>query len=375
VTVLGGDVTPTSYGQGVFYRLTLAGQLTVLHDFCSVDGCPDGATPTGIIQARDGNFYGTTNYGGTAGVGTIFKISPSGQFTMLYSFCSQANCVDGGYLAFPPIQGRDGNFYGVTNSGGTDGGGVLYELTAAGVYQVLHNFCETGSCPDGSGPNAVVQDAKGNFFGTTRYGGSGSGTVFEFASAGEYKVLHNLTLTGRMGLAQTALTLASDGNLYGVFGGGDPSNGGDQYFGGIFEISLDGTFTPQYMFCGCGVPLNGYNPDASLFQGTDGNFYGTTINGGMSRENFGTVFKLSKGLSPLVETVPVAGKAGKQITILGNGLTGTTGVTFNGVAASFTVESDTYIKATVPPGATTGTVSVVTPSGTLNSNPQFVVTK
>ncbi len=95
VTVLGGDVTPTSYGQGVFYRLTLAGQLTVLHDFCSVDGCPDGATPTGIIQARDGNFYGTTNYGGTAGVGTIFKISPSGQFTMLYSFCSQANCATG----------------------------------------------------------------------------------------------------------------------------------------------------------------------------------------------------------------------------------------------------------------------------------------
>jgi hypothetical protein len=89
----------------------------------------------------------------------------------------------------------------------------------------------------------------------------------------------------------------------------------------------------------------------------------------------GTIFTLSSGLSPLVETVPVAGAVGKQVLILGNGLTGSTSVTFNGVPASFRVETDTYIKATVPAGATTGTVSVVTPPGTLNSNPQFVVTK
>jgi hypothetical protein len=87
------------------------------------------------------------------------------------------------------------------------------------------------------------------------------------------------------------------------------------------------------------------------------------------------VFKLSIGSSPMVETVPVAGKVGKQVLILGNGLTGTSSVAFNGVAAAFTVESDTCIKATVPKGATTGAVSVVTPSGMLNSNPQFVVTK
>ena len=84
---------------------------------------------------------------------------------------------------------------------------------------------------------------------------------------------------------------------------------------------------------------------------------------------------MDNGISPLVETVPVAGKVGKRVLILGNGLTGSTSVTFNGVAAAFTVVSDTFIKATVPAGATTGAVSVVTPSGTLNSNPQFVVTK
>jgi hypothetical protein len=76
-----------------------------------------------------------------------------------------------------------------------------------------------------------------------------------------------------------------------------------------------------------------------------------------------------------VKTVPAAAKAGKSVLILGNGLTGSTSVTFNGVAAEFTVETDTYIRATVPAGATTGMVSVVTPAGALNSNPQFLVTK
>jgi uncharacterized repeat protein (TIGR03803 family) len=375
VTVSGGNVSPTSDGSGVFYRMTLAGKITVLHNFCSKANCTDGATPRGIIQASDGNFYGATNYGGTAGFGTVFKIGSTGQLTVLHSACSQTNCSDGIFLDFPPFQGRDGNFYGVTNQGGSEGGGVFYKLTAAGSYTVLHNFCDTGSCPDGSGPNAVVQDAKGNFFGTTRYGGSNSGTVFEYTSAGAYKVIHDFSFTGTMGQAFTELKLASDGNLYGTFGGGDPSNGGDSFLGGVFEVTPAGKYTQLYLFCGCGEPVTGYNPGASLLQGTDGNFYSTTLNGGMSKENFGTVFKLAKGLSPLVETIPVAGKVGKQIIILGNHLTGATGVTFNGVQANFTVKSDTYISATVPAGASTGTVSVITPSATLKSNPQFVVTK
>jgi hypothetical protein len=112
-----------------------------------------------------------------------------------------------------------------------------------------------------------------------------------------------------------------------------------------------------------------YGP-GGLSQTPNGNFYGPAEYG-----EDGTIFSLSNGLSPLVETVPVAGKPGQSVIILGNGLTGSTSVTFNGVAAEFTVESDTYIKAIVPPGATTGIVSVDTPSGTLNSNPQFVVTK
>ncbi len=367
VTLAGG-----SSGNGVFYRMTLAGRITVLHSFCSSSGCTDGANPSGVMQASDGNFYGSAS-GGTQGVGMIFKISPSGNLTTTYTFCSQANCADGAYVGFPPIQGIDGNFYGVTDGGGTESGGVLYELTASGTYKVLYNFCLTGSCPGGSIPNTIVQDSKGNFFGTTLSGGSFiAGTAFEFTSAGTYKVLHNFSASG-VGQAQ-ALTLASDGNLYGMTGGGSPLDGGDGV-GSIFEITPAGRFTSLYTFCNCGNPTNGYNPEGALFQGTDGNFYETTIFGGTSGQNYGTVFKLSKGLSPLVETVPVAGKVGKKIIILGNGLKGSTSVTFSGKAAAFTVVSDTEITATVPSGATTGTVSVVTQTGTLKSNPQFVVTK
>ena len=117
----------------------------------------------------------------------------------------------------------------------------------------------------------------------------------------------------------------------------------------------------------------GTTPSSALFQAPNGNLYGSVQ---LYNDQWnGAIYSFDNNLSPLVQTVPTMGKVGKQILILGNGLTGTSSVTFNGVPAKFTVASDTYIKANVPTGATTGTVSVVTPSGTLNSNPQFVVTK
>jgi hypothetical protein len=149
--------------------------------------------------------------------------------------------------------------------------------------------------------------------------------------------------------------------------------------GEIFQFTSARVFKDLAIFH-AGRP-NGFNPLDPVFQGTDGNFYGTTAYGGLGGDyggggvGFGTVFQFSNGLGPLVETVPVGGNTGQSVLILGNGLTGSTSVTFHGVEAAFTVESDTYIKATVPTGATTGTISVVTPSGTLNGNPQFVVTR
>jgi uncharacterized repeat protein (TIGR03803 family) len=369
VTYAGGSDAGFSLGSGTVYKITPGGELTTLHTFCPTAGCADGQGPRGITLANDGNFYGTTQVGGAFSQGTLFSISPTGTFKTLHTFCSQSNCSDGGSPQSPPVQGIDGNFYGVAYSGGTLNGGTIYQITAAGTYKVLYNFCSyQTSCPTGSNPSgALAQDSVGNFFGTTAFGGHtiNYGTVFEFTSEHQYKVLHKFQ--GSDGnVPQTELAFASNGEFYGVTqGGGGPREGN------IYKVTSAGVFDSFFAFQCCN---EGYDPVYSLFQSTNGLLYGAT-NYGTNPCCYGTIFSVDDNMSPLVETVPVAGKVGKQIIILGNGLTGSSSVKFGGVKASFTVESDTYIKATVPSGARTGTVSVVTPSGTLNSNPQFVVTK
>jgi uncharacterized repeat protein (TIGR03803 family) len=350
---------------GTIYKMTLEGVLTTLYTFCPKTPCTDGQGPNGIILASDGNFYGTTAGGGNINRGgTIFRVTPAGELTTLYTFCSQKNCNDGSGPFYAPIQGNDGNFYGVTYHGGNQDGGVLYELTASGTYQVLYRFCgTTGPCAS-SGPFMMVRDSQGNIFGVAARGSISAyfGTLFEFTSAGQYVTLHNFHDSGPI-WPEVGLTIANDGNIYGVTGGGIHTGGS------IFEITPAGKYTTLYTFMSAS---SGSEPIGPLFQGTDGALYGTTTYGPTDKD--GSVFRVSNGLSPLVETVPAGGSVGQSVIILGNGLTSSTSVTFNGTPAVFTVESDTYIKATVPTGATTGTVSVVTPSGTLNSNPQFVVT-
>jgi uncharacterized repeat protein (TIGR03803 family) len=378
--ILGSDGNfygTTEYGGnrfngGTVYKMTLGGELTTLYSFCTSKECPGGASPEGIIQASDGNFYGTTGGGGNASnMGTIFSISPTGEFKVLNDFCSLANCVDGYNQFFPPIQGIDGNLYGATLLGGAHSGGVLYRLSLAGEYTIIYNFCSLSDCLDGGVPNTIVQDAKGNFFGTTEEGGSrGFGTVFEFTSTNQYIVLDSFDYA--LGDPLAGLTLASDGNFYGITRGG--TNGGT-----VFEVTPEGRIRFLNIFEDCALD-SGWDPLFSLFQGTNGSLYGTTAYGnsvGDCNNNgagYGTMYSIS-GLGPLVETAPLAGPVDQSVIILGNNLTGTTSVTFNGAEAAFTVESDTYIQAKVPKGATTGVVSVVTPSGTLKSNPQFVVSK
>lgn len=431
------------YGQnsrGTGYEITPDGKLINVVSFCAQTNCTDGANPNvPLLLAADGNYYGTTNGSGANGKGgTIFRLSPSGQLTTLYSFCSQVNCTDGGGPVVL-VQGRDGNLYGLTGAGGSghqcffgsSGCGTFFKITTKGVLTTLHNFCTQKSCLDGyqvSGlvlatgggfygtanqggstgngtffglsptgqltalhsfadsegtfPNGVVEGTDGNFYGTTRVNGAyGNGTVFQATPTGQITVLYSFcALAGCADgeIPWSGLVRGSDGNFYGTTeeGGTTKNCGlGGSACGTVFKITPAGEFTSLYSFCpqfGC---PDGSIPLSLLIQGTDGALYGTTSEGANTSCGYGcgTVFSLSIGLAPFVEANPVGGKVGYKIQILGNQLAGTTSVTFNGTPATFTVISDTLIKATVPTGATTGTIEVTTPSGTLNSNVAFQV--
>jgi uncharacterized repeat protein (TIGR03803 family) len=171
--------------------------------------------------------------------------------------------------------------------------------------------------------------------------------------------------------------------LYGAtYYGGSRSVSGCISFGcgTLFQIAPSGTFTSLYTFCSGQTCNDGAAPFGSLIQATDGNFYGTTSEGGLevydcnnAVQGCGTVFSLSMGLGPFVQANPAFSKVGRQVGILGNNLTGATSVTFNGASAAFQIVSSTLVKAVVPSGATTGTIEVTTPIGTLSSNVAFQV--
>jgi uncharacterized repeat protein (TIGR03803 family) len=372
-TSVGGAV---SYA-GTFFRVTPTGTLTTLYSFCAQQpNCADGEQPfAGLVEATDGDFYGTTHSGGAHGYGTVFKITPTGTLTTLYSFCTQANCADGSSPSAGLVQATDGKFYGTTYEGGADnacygGCGTVFKVASEGTLTTLHSFDET----DGAGPLAgLVQAIDRSFYGTTYEGGNlscfapiGCGTIFKISSGGTLTTLHSFDSTDG-GFPFAGLVQAADGNFYGTTELGGANDNCADGCGTVFAITSEGTLTTLHSFDG----TDGYELLAGLVQGTEGNFYGTAHYGGSS--NDGTLFSLSVGPGPFVETLPTAGKVGSKVIILGNGLTGTTGVTFNGTPATFTVASPTEIKATVPTGATSGNVQVTTPHGTLTSNVVFRV--
>src|SRR5215469_9742458 len=163
-----------SHGDGTVFKITPSGTLTTLHSFCSQTGCPDGEFPqTGLVQASDGNFYGTTILGGAYGNGTIFKMTPAGSVTTLYNVCSQSGCPDGNYLYAGLIQATDKNLYGVMDIGGANGYGTIFRITLSGTLTTLYSFCSQSGCKDGEYPAAgLVQDTNGNLYGTTADGGT-----------------------------------------------------------------------------------------------------------------------------------------------------------------------------------------------------------
>lgn len=371
--VLGTDGTfygTTSGGganlEGTVFKITSEGQLTTLYSFCAQPACSDGAAvTTGVIQGIDGNLYGTTNQGGLTSDGTVFRLSRTGVLTTLYSFCSLSDCADGRYPSAGLIQASDGNFYGTTV-------GTVFKISTKGALTTLYSFCSLPGCTDGAGPEGLVQGTEGNFYGTTISGGTNNlGTVFKLTPQGSLTTLHSFCTQANCAdgsYPQAGLIQASDGNFYGAtnYGGivGCYENAG---CGTIFKINSAGMLTTLHSFDG----TDGDLPEAALVQNTNGIFYGATFGGGANC--CGSVYGLSTGLRPFVAFVQRGAKIGQTAEILGQGLKGASSVSFNGKAANFTVRAETLLTAIVPTGATTGYVTVTTPSGTLKSDVTFQV--
>ena len=352
-----GNFYGTTYGggangQGTVFEITSAGAVTTLYSFSSSNGTHPWA---GLVQGTDGNFYGTTYEGGANDYGTVFKITPTGTLTTLHSFSS----TDGAFPNASLVQATNGNFYGTTDNGGTNDYGTVFEITSTGKLTTLHSFDYT----DGATPNASLVANNGNFYGTTWEGGAdGYGTVFEMTPAGTLTTLQSFNWTDGAMPYSEGLAQSTDGNFYGTT---QVSSNYD--CGTIYEITPGGALTTIHNFDytdGCGA-------DSGLTQATNGTFYGTSWAGGS--EGYGTAFSLSMGLAPFVQPRPSMGLVGTAVTILGNNLTGTTEVSFNGTAATHKkVVSATEITTTVPSYATTGALTVTTPSGTIRSGKFFV---
>jgi uncharacterized repeat protein (TIGR03803 family) len=363
-TAYGGANNSCTNGCGTVFKITPQGALTTLYSFCASAGCPDGYSPDAeLVQGVDGSFYGTTAYGGaykscnsSNGCGTVFKITPQGTLTTLHTFCASADCADGEQPSSAMVQGSDGSFYGTTGGGGAYGLGTIFKITPQGTLTTLYSFCASAGCPDGGSPGgAMVQGADGSFYGTTTYGGSNNvGTVFKITPTSKLTTLYSFTSIGLPSASAEGLVQGSDGNFYGATFSDET----------VFRITPAGNLTTLRFFSW----PDGVEP-TGLVQGTDGNFYGTTNFGGASGD--GTIYRMSMG--PFVKTLPTSGRVGATIKILGTDLTGTTDVSFDGTTSTFTVVSATEITATVPTGATTGNVLVITPGGWLQSIGAFRV--
>jgi uncharacterized repeat protein (TIGR03803 family) len=414
-----GSSAGGAIGYGATYKFTPAGVMTTLYSFSN---STDGSYPYGgLTMGTDGNFYGTSYSGGFGGApyGTVFKMTSSGGYTLLYTFTDGA---DGALPIAPPIQGTDSNFYGTTctgcNGGAASGYGSIYKITPAGVFSPLYS-CDGTHCDDPNGP--LVQGKDGNFYGTSEYGGTGYGNVFKITPGGKISTIYNFSNSdGAYPIA--GLVQGSDGNFYGT-----TVDGGSTGLGEVFRVTPAGKLTVLHAMNGT---TDGSAPFGGLVQATDGNFYGANAYGGVN--NDGTLFEITPTgtfsvlhsfdgadgqlpysgvmqhtngviyggtqlggtgtincsgncgvlyswtaptLIPFAALVSTSGKVGAKIGILGQNFSSSSVVTFGSVAATAVTRiGSTFLQATVPSRATTGSVTVTTTSGTLTSNKKFRVT-
>jgi uncharacterized repeat protein (TIGR03803 family) len=275
---------------GSIIRVTPGGTITTLHSFTG--GNTDGATPyAGLMQASDGSLYGTTYVGGTDSRGTVFRITLAGEFSLLYSFVS-AN--DGAFFPYAGlVQAGDGNLYGSTLRGGPDDKGTVFRISTSGTFAIIHSFAGSdGENPEGT----LVVGANGELYGTTLTGGaSNRGTIYRISTSGTFTSVYSFPALGAFnanGVAtntaganpRSALLLSTDGNFYGT-----AYQGGASGYGTVFRMTPSGDVTALHSFTGASA--GGAFPLAGVIRDASGNIYGTTERGGYL--NQGSAWRLS----------------------------------------------------------------------------------
>jgi len=291
---------------GTVFEVTSSGSLTTLHNFSG--GKDGGSSYAGLMQASNGNLYGTTTIGGSNcahgySCGTIFEANTAGDVFTIYSFCSQTNsegvCVDGSIPYAPLVEAANKGFYGTTAVGGVNNYGTVFEVSSQGKLTSLYSFCSKPKCEDGSNPYAgLLQASDHNLYGTTTTGGrNGNGTVFGISYAGKLKKIYDFCSQPNCAdgaIPQGSLVQAANGNFYGVTNRGGTSTYCSVSYGcgTVFELTPQGALTTLYNFCSQPDCADGYAPAAGLTLGSDGNFYGTTIQAGANVYG-GTIFKLT----------------------------------------------------------------------------------
>jgi uncharacterized repeat protein (TIGR03803 family) len=292
----------STLGTGSVFKISSSGNYVLLHQF---QGVPDGEVPaTGLTLATDGTFYGTTQFGGPfppgntdVPCGTVYRITAAGTLTTLYTFTYpfSTGSVSAPHGCSPSslMQASDGNFYGTTVGGTVNGSanhyGTIFRISPQGVLTTLHAF---DSLSKGAYP-PLVQGSDGNLYGTIFGSGVGlvGGGIYRITLGGDFTLLYSFKGTGDGSAPVDGLTRASDGNLYGTTLQNTAASGSSG--GTVFQITPNGTLTTVHNFGPADLP-DGETPEATVVQGSDGNLYGTTTQGGA--DSTGTIFKLSLGL-------------------------------------------------------------------------------